>query len=318
MKILKSNEENNEVSYNNLIDSLNRARSELISASSSIAQDISNLNSQRSQTSSDLDSLTEEVEALKDVLAALIADCDEHAHQHEENTRRRNSEIETIDRCIEILGGIADVTPGICGQCSVDGHCEEQLCACNEGFRGNGFTCDEINPCAEGADNCDANAECIYTEPGKFSCECKEGFEGDGSVCVEINPCEHEEDDCDTNAVCTHTGPNQHECICKQGYSGTGQTCEEVNPCTEETDDCSDDATCQHTGPGTFSCSCNDGYSGDGKVCAPENNNHQEIDGYRATTVLGYTWVLPPYIQQGGQYPSLQQSCSKFGRRFGS
>lgn len=40
----------------------------------------------------------------------------------------------------------------------------------------------DINECARGTDNCNANADCINTQ-GSFQCVCRAGFEGDGRNC---------------------------------------------------------------------------------------------------------------------------------------
>ena len=41
----------------------------------------------------------------------------------------------------------------------------------------------DIDECALGTDNCDANAECTDTD-GSFNCTCNPGFEGDGVNCT--------------------------------------------------------------------------------------------------------------------------------------
>ena len=40
----------------------------------------------------------------------------------------------------------------------------------------------DINECALGTDNCNANAACADTE-GSFTCTCREGYTGDGVTC---------------------------------------------------------------------------------------------------------------------------------------
>ncbi|TNF31813.1 MAG: hypothetical protein EP329_11810, partial [Deltaproteobacteria bacterium] len=45
--------------------------------------------------------------------------------------------------------------------------------------------CTDIDECAAGSDNCDANATCTNTV-GAFTCACNDGYEGDGVTCTQI------------------------------------------------------------------------------------------------------------------------------------
>ena len=101
------------------------------------------------------------------------------------------------------------------------------VCVCRAGFIGDGFTCSpirdpcgpgfvlsgnmcigecryrtfgnfisiiytivtvDVNECASGTDNCDADATCSNI-PGSFICVCNPGFSGDGVTCIELVPC---------------------------------------------------------------------------------------------------------------------------------
>ena len=44
----------------------------------------------------------------------------------------------------------------------------------------------DINECETGANDCDANAECINTLGG-YNCTCIDGFSGDGTDCIGKN-----------------------------------------------------------------------------------------------------------------------------------
>ncbi|XP_072042492.1 uncharacterized protein [Amphiura filiformis] len=57
------------------------------------------------------------------------------------------------------------------------------------------YSCDDIDECAAGTDNCDPNAACTNTV-GFFTCECNAGFTGDGITCTDTCqiPCTEEYD----------------------------------------------------------------------------------------------------------------------------
>jgi hypothetical protein len=40
-----------------------------------------------------------------------------------------------------------------------------------------------MDPCIEGVQNCDSNADCI-PRGDQYDCECKTGFAGDGTQCT--------------------------------------------------------------------------------------------------------------------------------------
>jgi hypothetical protein len=138
------------------------------------------------------------------------------------------------------------LSPGACspGQTCVNQsgtfRCDSAA-SCQPGFQPSGSSCVDINECATGANNCDANATCINAQ-GNFMCVCKNGFAGDGVTC-------------DLGA-------------CQPGYQRTAAgACADLNECALGTNDCSPDATCANTA-GSFTCRCNTGFAGDGRTCA--------------------------------------------------
>ncbi|XP_028398895.1 uncharacterized protein LOC114521039 isoform X22 [Dendronephthya gigantea] len=143
-------------------------------------------------------------------------------------------------------------------------------CTCNEGYTGDGKTCEEIKMCGN-QDDCSRFATCTEVWPDSYACVCKEGYTGDGKTCEEIIICGTPLDDCSEFATCANTGPGTYSCTCNEGYTGDGKTCEEIKICGTPQDDCSEYATCADTGPGTYSCTCNEGYTGDGKTCEEIN-----------------------------------------------
>jgi len=70
--------------------------------------------------------------------------------------------------------------------CAVDATCANTPgayeCTCNEGYKGTGEDCKDVDECNEDLDNCSMNATCT-NQDGSFKCECKDGFNGDGIVC---------------------------------------------------------------------------------------------------------------------------------------
>ena len=48
-------------------------------------------------------------------------------------------------------------------------------------FKGDGFTCEDVNECNAKKAPCSKAAECVNTMGG-FECQCPEGFEGNGMI----------------------------------------------------------------------------------------------------------------------------------------
>lgn len=110
-----------------------------------------------------------------------------------------------------------------CASCSADAYCKQGVCECKEGFQGDGASCDDIDECAKGQDNCSPDADCTNTA-GSFSCACKTGFDGDGFDCKDVDECADNLNNCSPVADCTNTDGG-FTCKCKDGFSGDGVTC---------------------------------------------------------------------------------------------
>lgn len=146
-----------------------------------------------------------------------------------------------------------------CDACSADATCQDGACVCNDGYEGDGTTCDDVDECADGSNDCDDNAECTNT-PGSFECACSRGFVGDGTTCEPAESCD--DDPCDDNAECDDA--DGIECTCNDGYEGDGFDCSDIDECAG--DPCDVNATCSNS-EGSFDCTCNMDFAGDGFVC---------------------------------------------------
>jgi hypothetical protein len=163
-----------------------------------------------------------------------------------------------------------DTTP--CGGCGELEQCVEQQggqqgvyeCVCADGLERQGTECVDIDECALGTSDCQANAVCrnLFSYS---TCECADGFEQVGTECVDIDECE--QDPCDEKATCENT-PGSFSCTCDPGYGGNGVTCLDVDECSNGTMNCAADADCINE-PGSARCVCQVGFLGDGTSCTP-------------------------------------------------
>jgi len=159
--------------------------------------------------------------------------------------------------------------------CDTNASCtDEELgfeCTCNDGYRGDGEDCNDVNECRAGGDNnCHVNATCT-NKPGGFDCACKAGYAGDGVTCTDQNECagQGSGNNCSANASCVNV-PGSFVCACKLGYAGDGVTCVDVDECLLNTDNCSANGACTNL-VGSFACACNPGFSGNGVSCLDLN-----------------------------------------------
>jgi cysteine-rich repeat protein len=173
--------------------------------------------------------------------------------------------------------------------------------------------CNDIDECAQGTDNCDANATCTNT-PGSFTCACNFGYSGDGTTCTADDSDGDGTDDvveCTTPGNCEDTdgdGVPDYLDVCGDGIASVpaneacddgnavngdgcsdtcmiepGFTCPAAGPCSDidecamGTDNCDANATCTNT-VGSFTCACDFGYTGDGVTCSLADTDGDGID----------------------------------------
>ena len=138
--------------------------------------------------------------------------------------------------------GAACETEKVVSPCAEQASCMDTegsfTCTCDAGYEGDGFSCANIDECAQEASPCDPNAQCFDSQGG-FECVCGEGYFGDGFSCCE---------DGDGDMVCTGedvcpgvADPDQVDsdedgigdaCECFEGI-----TCDDGNPCTDDSCD---------------------------------------------------------------------------------
>ncbi|KAI0241926.1 Nidogen-2 [Lamellibrachia satsuma] len=180
-------------------------------------------------------------------------------------------------------------------RCDRNAACEPQgtsyRCVCNQGYRGDGSRCQDVDECALKTDNCDVNARCFNTDgafqcrclpgqharcvtdrrTGKPRCQCEEGYAGNGTFCGPARletPC-RTSSDCSREADCLYDGASEaYVCRCRQGFQGDGRRCQRV-PC-DVARNCDSNANCLYDDEQrSYQCACNPGYAGDGYRCAP-------------------------------------------------
>ncbi|KAM4732701.1 pro-epidermal growth factor [Anableps anableps] len=84
---------------------------------------------------------------------------------------------------------IADQNDCYLLHCAVNAKCVldagNPFCLCQEGFTGDGQTCQDIDECKSGLHSCDKHAECLNSA-GEYLCRCQTGYYGNGHKCYAL------------------------------------------------------------------------------------------------------------------------------------
>ncbi|PIO34909.1 hypothetical protein AB205_0047290, partial [Aquarana catesbeiana] len=153
-------------------------------------------------------------------------------------------------------------------RCSISANClntpGSYRCACIEGYTGDGFTCTDIDECAENINLCE-NGQCLNI-PSSYRCECEMGFTPapDSKSCQDINEC-YFENIC-VFGTCRNL-PGMFQCVCDDGYeldrSGgncTGCSAWHLSSHLPDVDECADPINCVNgfcvNTPGRYECNC--------------------------------------------------------------
>ncbi|XP_078349745.1 uncharacterized protein LOC144634603 [Oculina patagonica] len=97
-------------------------------------------------------------------------------------------------------------------------------CLCDDGFEGDDCEKD-IDKCADGTHDCDANAECTKTK-GSYNCTCSPGYYGDGWSCRQASTCKEIYDNNlykENKGYLLHIGSEMIPVYCHMDSGGLGE-----------------------------------------------------------------------------------------------
>ncbi|XP_033160083.1 uncharacterized protein LOC117140967 isoform X1 [Drosophila mauritiana] len=146
--------------------------------------------------------------------------------------------------------GVEKCSPGTC-LASEDN--TSFSCICPTGYRSEGFSCQDIDECAEDTHLCSHTCQ---NTPGGYQCQCPEGLNlVEEYTCLAENLCEVNNNGCEQICLTARGGA----CSCREGFrlSADGKSCEDVDECLVNNGGCQQ--VCRNL-PGSYGCICAAGY----------------------------------------------------------
>jgi len=102
-------------------------------------------------------------------------------------------------------------------------------------MEGDGLSCEDVNECERGTDQCSVHATCKNTI-GSYECVCDKGF--GGATCSDIDECALGYHQCHEMAIC-HNNEGSYTCVCREHFEGDG-----IHKCIPTKDCPKDDPAC--------------------------------------------------------------------------
>ena len=183
--------------------------------------------------------------------------------------------------CVECDGPGAILNNNTC-TCSASNSTlngDGNMCSCDTGYEENGASCDDVDECSTGDDDCNDVSESCVNNDGSFSCNCAPNFTRDvnddickidcaeGSLrhsnnthCVDCSGpgAILDSDVCSCPADNSLLNTESDACDCESGYttSTDGNFCEDIDECAENLANCTVTSEVCNNNNGSYTCDC--------------------------------------------------------------